>query len=144
MIKKLVSGALFSAVLAGAAMAEPICEMRGAEEVPALEAAKAEFLKGDFSEFSNVATEIMGNARNQLKEPLERMGVLFPDGFESCAVVLQRRETGGMIQEVSTFVIKDQEFPMSLYLLAIPIRGEWKIAYLNFNSTLSDVLSSLR
>lgn len=135
-----IAAALSAAPLSAA----PVCEMRGAEELEVLEAAKAEFLKGDFEKFADVATEVMGNSRATLDKPIAQMAGLFPMGFESCQTVLQRREAGGMVQEVSTFNIKDGDFPMSLYLAATPIRGEWKIVHLNFDTSFTKVLSGLR
>ncbi len=131
------------ALAASPAVAENTCEMRGAEPVEILEAAKEAFLKGEFQEFSKVATELMGSSRKALEKPLGQLEGLFPNGFEDCQTVVQRRDVGGMVQEVTTFNIKGQDFPMSLYLLAAPIRGEMKISYLNFNTTMTDVLDSL-
>ncbi|MCV2894085.1 hypothetical protein [Lentibacter sp. XHP0401] len=136
--------ALIAAFAASPALADSVCEMRGAEPLPVMEAAKAEFLKGEYMRFGDIAAEIMGASRESLEKPFERMEALFPDGFTQCDTVLQRRDIGGLVQEVTTFTIEDQDFPMSLYLLAIPIRGEWKIAQLNFDTKLTDVLSSLQ
>lgn len=130
-------------LVASPAFAEPVCEMRGAEPLEIMETAKASFLKGDFQEFSRVATELMGASRKTLEKPIGQLEGLFPNGFEDCQTIVQRRDAGGMVQEVTTFNIKGQDFPMSLYLLAAPIRGEMKISYLNFNTTMTEVLKSL-
>ena len=132
------------AIAASPAFAEPVCEMRGAEPIEALELAKQKFLDGDFKGFADYSTKSMGSrAAASLAKPVQQLAGLFPKGFESCQTVAQRKEAGGMVQEVITFNIKGQDFPMSLYLLAAPTRGEMKISYLNFNTTLSDVLKSL-
>jgi len=136
----------FLAMMLGAApaVAAPVCEMRGAEAFEVLDASKAEFLKGDFEAFADKASAVMGSGRDSLDEPIAQLAGLFPDGFESCQTVLQRKEPGGMVQEVTTFNIKDTDFPMSLYLAAMPIRGEWQIVHLNFDTSVTKVLDSLR
>ncbi|MBU2983539.1 hypothetical protein KO498_17160 [Lentibacter algarum] len=131
------------AVFCSPAFAAPVCEMGGAEPVELLETAKAEFLRGDFQAFKDITTEIMGTASEKLEKPIAQLEGLFPDGFESCQTIVQRRDSGGMVQEVTTFNIKGQDFPMSVYLLAAPIRGELKVGYLNFNTTMTEVLKSL-
>lgn len=135
---------LVMVLCAGPAIAEPVCEMRGAEAFDVLEASKAEFLKGEFETFADKASAVMGDGRKSLDEPIARLEGLFPDGFESCQTVLQRTEPGGMVQEVTTFNIKDTKFPMSLYLAALPIRGELQIVYLNFDTSITKVLDTLR
>ncbi len=136
--------AIALALVAGPAFAEPLCEMGGAEPVETLEVAKKKFLDGDFKGFSDYATASMGQAASRaLEKPVTQLEGLFPNGFESCQTIVQRSENGGMVQELTTFNVKGLDFPMSLYLLAAPTRGEMKISFLNFNTTLTEVLKSL-
>lgn len=132
-------------VVAAPLWAAPVCEMRGAEPVEVLEQAKEAFLHSEFDDFVAIAAEIMPEAaaQNILKE-LRRLDGLLPDGFDSCQTVVQRRDTGGMVQEVTTFNVKGQDFPISLYLQVTPVRDRMLISYLNFNTTMSDVLDQLR
>lgn len=123
---------------------EPVCEMRGAVAVPVLEAAKRAFLDTDFERFLDLGTALMQDKRDVLEGPLVRLKMIAPGGFESCQTIVQRRDAGGLVQEVTTFNIAGQSFPMSLYLQAAPIRGEWRITSLTFNSVLSSVLDELR
>jgi hypothetical protein len=108
------------------------------------EQAKAAFLREDFDGFAAVTTEVMGNNGSALDAPLKQLRGLIPNGFDGCQTIVQRRDVGGMIQEVSTFTLRGQAFPISVYLLAIPIRGEMKIGYVGFNTSLVSVLENLK
>jgi len=37
---------------------------------------------------------------------------------------VQRRDLGGMVQEVTTFNVKGKDFPIALYLQGTPVRGK--------------------
>lgn len=124
-------------------MAQSVCEMRDADAVPLLEEAKKMFRDGDFLSFANFIGSSMGPGAQALVAPLDRLATLVPDGFESCQVVLQRRDIGGLVQEVSTFNVPDKDFPVSLYLLAMPVRGEMVIGQINFNTAIGPVLENL-
>ncbi|MEM8579004.1 MAG: hypothetical protein AAGF60_14235 [Pseudomonadota bacterium] len=130
--------------LPAAFAAEPICDMGGAEVVPVMEPAKAAFLAGEFDRFAELTTTIMRDGPALFGDATERLKTLFPSGFESCQTIAQRRDMGGMVQEVTTFNIRGNTAPMSIYLLAAPLRGEMQISYVNFNTTMNDVLDSLR
>ncbi|WP_322865157.1 hypothetical protein U5922_002470 [Aquicoccus sp. G2-2] len=139
---KLLIAAL-ALVAAGPALADPVCEMRGAEPLPVFETAKAAFLKGDFSAFLGSATVLMRGERAALEAPLAKLADLVPSGFDSCQTILQRRDIGGLVQEVTTFDIPGKSFPISLYLQAAPVKGAMGITSLSYNSKLDTVLNEL-
>jgi hypothetical protein len=143
MIKQLLTASVFAAVTT-TAQAQSVCEMSGAVPVPLFEQAKAAFLREDFDGFADVTTEVMGDNGRALDAPLKQLRGLIPNGFDGCQTIVQRRDVGGMIQEVSTFTLRGQAFPISVYLLAIPIRGEMKIGYVGFNTSLVSVLENLK
>lgn len=120
-----------------------LCTLDGGVGTPVFDASKRAFLSGDFGEFLRVATLRMSENLDSLNEPIKRLTELFPDGFIGCRVVAQRVDIGGMIQEVITFETK-ANFPMSLYLLAIPMRGQLEITYLNFNTEFNMIIDQLR
>lgn len=132
------------ALVALPAVADPVCDMRGAEEVPVLEAVKAAFLEGDFPTFLNLSTELMQDKRDALSGPVGQLAALFPKGFDSCQTIVQRRDLGGFVQEVVTFNAPGLDFPMSVYLQAAPIRGKMQMTSFSFNTVLDDVLQDLR
>ena len=143
-MKHLLHAAAIAFVLPGTAMAQTVCDMGGAAPVPVLETAKASFLSGDFETFARTTTKLMPQGPAAFGEGTSQLMGLFPDGFESCQTVAQRRDVGGMVQEVSTFNIAGQSSPMSLNLLAMPIRGEMQISLITFNTRMGAVLEELR
>lgn len=86
----------------------------------------------------------MGSAADPLREPLGKLTQIVPDGFDSCQVIAQRRDVGGMIQEVSTFSAPGELQPVSLYLLVMPVRDEMIVGQVNFNTSVGPVIGSLK
>lgn len=133
--------ALALAVLAGPAFAQEPCPPAGGQAFAVLEAAKSEFLTGDYAAFhGRLARFIRGTDFQQLFNPLI---VAAPQGFPSCTTVLQRVETGGMVQEVILFELSDG-FPLGLYLLAAPVRGELSFLSFKYSTSIGDVMDELR
>ncbi|MEO0389442.1 MAG: hypothetical protein AAF218_00735 [Pseudomonadota bacterium] len=124
--------------------AQSVCAMGGAPVEPAFETAKSAFLSGNFDAFARATTVLMPKGPAAFGDSMQRLKELFPEGFEGCQTVAQRRDAGGMVQEVTTFNIAGALGPMSLYLLAAPLRGEMKISYVYFNTTMNDVFDRLR
>ena len=144
-MKAILPAALAAFCLSAPAMAqEPVCAMADAVPVPELEPAKQAFLTGEFDDFLTLATPLMKSSRESLEEPIARMKEHFPDGFESCQTILQRRDAGGFVQEISTFDFPGSDFPMSLILQAAPVRGELGIVSFTFNTKIGGVLGELR
>ncbi len=126
------------------ALAETVCEMGDATPYPVIEEAKAAFLASEFSEFSQQVTALMSHQRAPVDSALKQLEEIVPRGFDSCATILQRVERGGMVQEIATFNVRGGAFPVAVYFLAIPIRDDMGIALFNFNTTLEEVLDSIR
>ena len=124
--------------------AQNVCEMGDARIISVFEPAKAAFLAGDFNQFAELTTRLMPAGPAAFGDGINQLAGLFPDGFESCQTIVQRHDAGGMVQEVTTFNIRGNLGPMSLYLMAAPLRGELEISNINFNTTMSEVLDSLR
>lgn len=143
MIKTVLTAAAF-ATLACTAQAQSVCQMDGAVPVPLFERAKAAFLREDYDLFADITTEMMGPNGAALDAPLKQLVDFAPNGYDTCQTIVQRRDAGGMIQEVTTYTLKGQDFPLAIYLLAIPIRGELKVGYVGFNSSLVEVLKNLK
>lgn len=131
----------------GAAGADPApspCALNGAAPVPALEAAKAHFLKGEFAQFYRVATPLVPDAEDRYAEVIGKLPELFSGGFSSCSTVLQRRDQGGMVQEVTLFTVRPPNSGMmSLLLTSAPIDGEETVIFMNFSSQMSRVLEQV-
>ena len=145
MKKHILASILSCAALTNAAFAQqPVCELAGAEAIPIFEKAKLAFLRSDFPEFVDIMRQSLGNGASALSEPLLKVKDIVPNGFDSCQVIAQRKDIGGLIQEVATFNIKGSVQPLSLYLSAMPVRGELIIGQVNFNTAIGPVLRELK
>lgn len=123
----------------------PACKLNGVQPVPVLETAKAAFLAGKYQEFYRVATPYVPEARAKYPELMGPLIALFPDGFPRCATVLQRRDAGGMVQEVTMFEVTPPQTGMvSMILTAVPFNDEAEIISFVFNSAIGPVLDELR
>ena len=101
------------------------CTLNGVEPLPVLEAAKAALLKGKYHEFYRLATPYVPDARSQYPALMGRLAELFPNGFPRCSTVLQRRDVGGMVQEITMFAIEPPDTGMiSIILTAVPFDDE--------------------
>ena len=74
-----------------------------------------------------------------------RLAELFPNGFPRCSTVLQRRDVGGMVQEITMFAIESPDTGMiSIILTAVPFNDEPEIVAFVFNSAIGPVLDELK
>lgn len=123
----------------------PPCKLNGVQPVPVLETAKAAFLAGKYHEFYRVATPYVPDARAKYPELMGPLAELFPDGFPRCATVLQRRDAGGMVQEITMFGMEPPRTGMvSIILTAVPFNDEPEIISFVFNSAIGPVLDELK
>ncbi len=137
--------ALILSMAAAPAWAAPVCEMGGAEPVGIFEQAKQSFLHREFDDFVEVAAAIMPKkAADAVTQELQKLDGMLPEGFDSCQTIVQRRDAGGMVQEVITFNVRGKDFPISLYLQGTPVRGKMIVSYLSFHTTMSNVLEQLK
>ncbi len=111
--------------------------------MPVFEPAKAAFLSGDWDLFAELATPLIPDGPEAFGPTLNQLKVTFPNGFASCQTILSRADKGGLVQEITTFNIPGVEGPMSLYLLASPVRGELAISYFYLNTAMRDVFEKL-
>ncbi len=137
---------LLAATIFGARVSaqEAACSMENATPEPALEAAKTLFGKGDYRGFFNASTPFLTNRDAQFDTMMGGVVKAVPSGFSGCATVLQRRDAGGMIQEVSLFLVADGGGTIALYTMSAPLSGEMKTLLFTFSSDISAVLSAVR
>ena len=137
-------GALMGAQVLPATAAEPACALNGVPPVPVLEAAKAHFLRGEYAQFYRIATPFVSDAEARYGEVMGQLPVLFQGGFTDCSTVLQRREAGGMVQEMTLFAVRPPGHGiMSLLLTSAPLGGEEKVIFMTFSSQMSSVMEEL-
>jgi len=133
---------LIAATLAaGPALAQSECPPEGGIQVPLLETAKQDFLTGDYRGFHEKITTVIRNTDyDELFNPLI---VSVPDGFSTCSTILQRVETGGMVQEVILYQLPGGT-TLGVYLMAGPVDGRMHVLSFQFSTAIGDVLEKLR
>ena len=136
---------VFAGGLAAPVMAaKPPCALNGVQPVPVLETAKAHFLKGEYPEFCRIATPFLSDAEARYRELFQQMAELFKGGFTDCSTVLQRREAGGMVQELTLFSIRPPgRGVMSLLMTTAPLKEGEKVVFMSFNTQLARVMEQL-
>ena len=140
----LLTGMLVGAQVLPATATEPACALNGVQPVPVLETAKAHFLRGEYAQFYRIATPFVSDAEARYGEVMGQLPVLFQGGFTDCSTVLQRREAGGMVQEMTLFTVKPPgSGMMSLLLTSAPIGDEDMVIFMTFSSKMSRVLEEI-
>lgn len=142
----LLAAAFTGAQVGAAAAADPAppCALNGVAPVPEIETAKAHFLKGEYPQFYRVATPFVADAEARYGDVMGKLPVLFHGGFSACSTILQRRDPGGMVQEMTLFTVKPPgSGMMSLLLTSAPVDGEDRVIYMTFSSLMSRVLEEI-
>lgn len=129
--------------LTGAAHAGP-CGPQQDEDIVLFEAAKAAFLAADYEKFVELAGDYFPDLESNFDNYFGQIQVVFPNGFDSCATVLQRREEPGFYQDLVFYFPAGSKAPMALLLVAARVDGEIKLVEFNYNTSISDVLSDLK
>ncbi|MEM7320982.1 MAG: hypothetical protein AAF408_18405 [Pseudomonadota bacterium] len=131
----------FISLLSAPAFAQERCPPENGTKFELLEGAKFDFLTGDYKAFhAKVSVVISGLDYEKLFNPLI-LGA--PEGFGACTTVLQRVETGGMVQEVVLFEMPNG-VPLGVYMLVAPVRGELQFLSFKFSTSIGDVMDELR
>ncbi len=73
-----------------------------------------------------------------------QLEAMVPQGFDGCTTIVQRVDTGGMVQEVTIFNMPNNAGPLSLYMVAAPIDGKLTPLLFNYNSAVDEVLDKMR
>ena len=137
MSKALVTAALL-AISPFAAQAEG-CAPLGGIEIAKVEAMNQMILDLNFSGF---ATAIKTEIGIDIKEDINSIAEIFGDGFDGCATVAQRSDTGGMVQNVVIF--NGKPGPLFGYWLSIPTEDGYRLLSFTIHTDLGQVMSSLR
>ncbi len=108
------------------------------------ETAKTAFKSGDYRTF----TRIVGNFFPDLKDNYDgyfgKLDELFPEGYDRCTTILQRREDPGFYQDMVLFFPKGYDAPMAVLLIGAKIDGEVRMIEFNYNTNISGVLDELK
>jgi hypothetical protein len=138
MVPRLIALAV-AGLAAGPLWAES-CLMGQATPIPELEAINAALVAGDYAQFTTLAKASGGIDAAPLATSLQGA---FPDGFDGCVTVLQRKDIGGMVQSVVYF--HGGETALNVYWLSATEGGAFSLLSVNMNSDdLDKSLAKLR
>lgn len=130
-------------IAANAAHAGP-CGPDRSEDIPLLEEAKAAFLVAEFETFVDIAGPYFPDLKDNFNDYFGQIQVVFPNGFDSCHTVLQRREAPGFHQDLIFYFPAGSPAPMALLLIATEVGGETKLVEFTYNTSISAVLDDLK
>lgn len=106
--------------IAGAAQA-PVCDAGDATPAATAEPVRAALLQADMA-------KAMAGFDND-PAALQRFQDLLPAGYDACTVIVQRRDEGGMTQEITVFSSADSRpnGTLALYSVTAPINGDERL-----------------
>ena len=109
-----------------------------------MERAKEAFLTTNYRDFIDIGGDMFPgfeNSYDDLFGPAERV---FPEGYERCETILQRREAPGFHQDLVFFFPKGFDGPVTLHLIVAEVAGEMRLISFNYNTAIGEVLGDLR
>ncbi len=133
---------LFS-LLASPALAD-ICGPNKDTDLAVLEEAKAAFLATEYERFADIAGNYFPDVKTNFDQYFGQIQVVFPNGYDRCETVLQRREAPGFYQDLVFYFPKGSDAPMALLLIAARVDGEIKMIEFSYNTSISAVLEELK
>ncbi|MBT8459084.1 MAG: hypothetical protein KJN60_05395 [Boseongicola sp.] len=142
-MKQYLTAAAFVTLTASPAISG-ICGPDRDDDIPLLETAKAALLNADYLSFTSIAgpyfPDLAGNYEGYFG-PLENT---FPEGFDRCVTVLQRRENPSFAQDFMFYFPKDYESPMAVLLISAEVEGTTRLIEFSYNTNISGVLDELK
>ncbi|MEL6573078.1 MAG: hypothetical protein AAFQ64_15545 [Pseudomonadota bacterium] len=146
MIQKL----LFSVTTALALVAGPsalhaaACGPDRDADIPIFEDLKSLFIEGDYAGYIDKLGPLYRSSVSDLNQQMVQFGQVFPNGFDVCETVLQRREAPGFSQDIIVFSMKDSPDELvAMHLVGIRVAGKFTVASFNFNTDLGLVFGGL-
>ena len=115
------------------------CAPAGGEAVPSFQKMNQLLLDSDFLGFVAAIHAAIGS---DVSEPMHQVQGLFEEGFEGCTTIAQRRETGGMVQEIVVFHGKPG--PLFGYWMGMVEGEDARILRFAINTDIDEVMSFLR
>ncbi|NND22436.1 MAG: hypothetical protein HKN18_16215 [Silicimonas sp.] len=138
LIHALVALIIPTATLAGA------CGPDQDADIGLIEDAKAAFLDADYRKFVTIAGPYFPDLEQNFDDYFGQIQVVFPNGFDRCATILQRRESPGFHQDLVFYFPAGSPAPMALLLIAAKVDGEMQLVEFTYNTSISDVLDDLK
>lgn len=121
-----------------------VCGADSDRDIPLFEEAKEAFLAAEYERFVEIAGPYFPDLKENFDDYFGQIQVVFPNGFDRCQTVLQRREAPGFHQDVIFYFPKGSKAPLALLMIAADVDGEARMIEFNYNTSISDVLSDLK
>ena len=135
---------LFSLVMSATQSLAGVCGLDRDADIALLEHAKSAFLSADYREFVTIAGPYFPDLDENFNDYFGQIQIVFPNGFDRCETVLQRRESPGFHQDLIFYFPKGSPAPMALLLIAAEVDGKTVLVEFTYNTSISDVLSDLK
>lgn len=140
---RFLSAALFSLMSATSVQAG-VCGDDQDADLALFEEAKAAFLAADYEAFVDLAGPYFPDLKQNFSDYFGQIQVVFPNAFDRCQTVLQRRESPGFYQDLVFYFPKGSDAPMALLLVAAEVDGVPRLIEFTYNTSLSEVMTDLK
>ena len=142
-IMKTLTSCACAAILSSSTAYAGVCGPDREADLPLLERAKAAFLASEYREFVGIAGDYFPDLDQNFNNYFGQLQVVFPNGFDRCETVLQRREAPGFNQDLVFFFPNGSPAPIALLLVSVTIEGEERLIEFTYNTSISDVVDDL-
>lgn len=113
-------------------------------DIPVIERAKEAFLTTNYREFIDIGGDMFPGFEQSFDSLFGPIQEVFPNGYERCETILQRREEPGFHQELVFFFPKGFDGPVTLHLIVAEVAGEMRMISFNYNTAIGEVLGGLK
>lgn len=118
------------------------CGPDASDDIASFETAKEAFLQADYETFFNGMGPYFPGT--DYAETFGQVRVVFPNPYKRCRTVLQRREKPGFYQDLVLYFPAGSDAPLALLLVGAEVDGQVNLIEFTFNTSISDVLDSLK
>lgn len=120
------------------------CDNSTEADIPLFEEAKTDFLTGRFQKFADDAGAYFPDLQSNYPNYFGAIEQRFPNGFDRCVTILQRREAPGFYQELVFYFEDGLNAPITLLLIGAGIGSDTVLIEFTFNSNISTVMEELK
>ena len=135
--------ALAALLMSSTATFAGVCGPDRDTDIPVMEASKAAFLNADYRKFVELGGDYFPDLDSNFNNYFGQIQVVFPNGFERCETVLQRREAPGFNQDLTFYFPKGSPAPLALLLVSVTVGGEERLIEFTYNTSISEVVDDL-
>lgn len=142
-MKQHIAALALSALIATPALAGT-CGPDRDEDIALMETAKAALLNADYRSFASIAGAYFSDLEENYDGYFGPLETTFPDGYDRCVTILQRRESPAFAQDLMLFFPKGYDAPMAVLLIVADVEGTTRMIEFSYNTNISGVLDELK